>query len=77
MQHHGIHRTCGYLTSGSPWTPAPGVTTTLRYLYDTNNDGTVEQEPAWKTEQNFTDEEWEKFCEEEQVEDDTTNYYEW
>lgn len=72
MQPHGIHRTCGYLTSGSPWTPA-GVGTAINYAHN-NNDGTEAQEPAWKTEQNFTDEEWEKFCKEEQVEDDETNY---
>ena len=74
MQPHGIHRTCGYLTSGSPWTPA-GVVNAIKYTY--NDKGTAEQEPAWKTEQNFTDEEWEKFCEEEQVEDDDINYYQW
>lgn len=60
--------------SGSPWTP-PGVATSIKYTYD--DDGTAEQEPPWKTEQNFTDEEWEKFCEEEQVEDDDINYYQW
>lgn len=72
MQHHGIHRTCGYLTSGSPWTPV-GTVNAINYAHN-NNDGTEAQEPAWKTEQNFTDEEWEKFCKEEQVEDDETNY---
>jgi len=71
VQPHGIHRTCGYLTSGSPWTPA-GVGTAIKYAH--SDDVTEVQEPAWKTEQNFTDEEWEKFCKEEQVEDDETNY---
>lgn len=37
-------------------------------------------EQEWKTKQNFTDEEWKKFCEEEQAEDiisDTAVYTNW
>lgn len=64
MQTHGIHRTCGYLTSAGSW-GTNGVVSSIKYIQ--KDEDMTEQE--WKTKQNFTDEEWKKFCEEEQAED--------
>lgn len=44
----------------------------IRYVYGTDKDK-EEKDPEWKTAQNFSDEDWKKFCEEEQLEDLPSN----
>lgn len=44
----------------------------IRYVYGTDKDK-EEKDTEWKTAQNFSDEDWDKFCEEEQLEDIPTN----
>lgn len=60
----------GYYTTAGLTLVTPGISTSLKYTYDNYE----EKDSLWKTEQNFTDEEWENFCAEEQLEDEDINY---
>lgn len=52
-----------YFDTVNTYTPAA-----IKYVYgkDKNKE---EKDPEWKTAQNFSDEDWKKFCEEEQMEE--------
>ena len=43
--------------------------TAIKYIYGRDKEDKEKKDPEWKTAQNFSDEDWKKFCEEEQMED--------